>query len=160
MLILSSIGKQLSNAMGNITIRQGPMRWLIVLLLGFVCWLLPTTLPMLPGSSGVALAVTISSETALARLFTSSEIQASWFANSFLSQISLTQIEQVVQGITATLGQYQSVEARGNQYLLTFLQDADGHHYCIAATWNNPDGIAELKFSGLYRGALSLIKSD
>ncbi|MFG6106825.1 serine hydrolase [Leptothoe sp. EHU-05/26/07-4] len=75
---------------------------------------------MLPGSNGVALAVTISSETALARLFTSSEIQASWFANSFLSQISLAQIEQVVQGITATLGQYQSVEARGDQYLLTF----------------------------------------
>ena len=69
-----------------------------------------------------ALAANISPEMALSRLFTTSEVQASWFANSFLAQISLAQIEQILQGITATLGEYQRVEASGDQYLLIFEQ--------------------------------------
>ncbi|ESA35561.1 beta-lactamase [Leptolyngbya sp. Heron Island J] len=71
---------------------------------------------------GYALAANISPEMALARLFTTPEVQASWFADSFLAQVSLAQIEQILQEITAILGEYQSVEASGDQYLLIFEQ--------------------------------------
>ncbi|MEM7794968.1 MAG: serine hydrolase [Cyanobacteria bacterium P01_C01_bin.118] len=99
------------------------MRILIVTVLALLCWFFPVLSPVfvnLPYHSAVAAA--ISPETALSRLFTTPAVQAAWFANSFLSQISLAQIEQILQGITATLGQYQGVEAVGDRYLLTFEQ--------------------------------------
>lgn len=99
------------------------MRLLVILILTLLCWLQPI---LKPGFSqvghSVALAAVISPENALSRLFTTSEICANWFANSFLSQISLAQIEQILQGITATMGQYQSVETIDDQYLLKFEQ--------------------------------------
>lgn len=101
------------------------MRALLVTVLSLFCWIFPVMEPVfstLPHITTPALAsvATISSESALSRLFTTSEIRASWFADSFLSQISLAQIEQIVQGITATLGSYQAVEVMGDHYLLTF----------------------------------------
>ncbi|MEM1254741.1 MAG: serine hydrolase [Cyanobacteria bacterium P01_H01_bin.21] len=70
----------------------------------------------------MAMAATISEETALSRLFTTSEIEASWFADSFLSQISLAQIEQILKGIVANVGPYQRVDSAGDHYILTFEQ--------------------------------------
>ena len=97
------------------------MRLLIVLILGLVCWLSPVTMPMaIHRTTHVAMAAEISPETALSRLFTTPEVRASWFADSFLSQISLAQIEQILQGIAATMGTYQTVEAVDDQYLLAF----------------------------------------
>ncbi|NEQ52648.1 MAG: serine hydrolase [Leptolyngbya sp. SIO3F4] len=97
------------------------MRLLLTLALALLCWLSPVVAPIFQGlPSSAVLAATISPENALSRLFTTSEIRANWFAGSFLSQISLAQIEQILQGITATMGQYQSIESQGDQYLLTF----------------------------------------
>ncbi|MEM9265361.1 MAG: hypothetical protein AAGA46_07535 [Cyanobacteria bacterium P01_F01_bin.13] len=84
------------------------MRVFIVLFLAFLCWLAPVVGAAFPHTHITAMAANISSETALSRLFTTPEINASWFADSFLSQISLAQIEQILQGITATMGQFQS----------------------------------------------------
>ncbi|MBX2862387.1 MAG: serine hydrolase [Leptolyngbyaceae cyanobacterium MAG.088] len=102
---------------------SSPMRVFIILALTLVCWFMPVVKPGLSNLPHIsALAAKISPETALSRLFTNSEIQVNWFASSFLSQISLAQIEQILQGITATLGQYQRVNPSGDQYLLTFEQ--------------------------------------
>ncbi len=99
------------------------MRLLITLSLSLIVWVSPTARLTNPDMVyGHALAANVSPEMALARLFTSPEVQASWFANSFLAQISLAQIEQILQEITTTLGEYQSVEASGDQYLLIFEQ--------------------------------------
>ena len=68
----------------------------------------------------VAVAATVTPETVLSRLFTEPELTSNWFADSFLAQISLAQIEQILTGITSSLGPYQSVEAAGDRYLLTF----------------------------------------
>ncbi|NEP15884.1 MAG: serine hydrolase [Leptolyngbya sp. SIO4C1] len=48
----------------------------------------------------------------------------------------------------------------GVENLTTYLEAADGQHYCVTATWNNPDGIDEIQFSTLYRGILSLIQAE
>lgn len=98
------------------------MRLLIALVLSLICWVLPVAPSVFFPLPGYALADTISPEMALSRLFTTSEIQAGWFADSFLSQISLAQIEQILQGITATVGQYESVEAAGDRYRIVFSQ--------------------------------------
>ncbi|MEM6254135.1 MAG: serine hydrolase [Cyanobacteria bacterium P01_D01_bin.156] len=96
------------------------MRLLIALILSLVCWLAPAVVPRGSLFPAVAMAVEISPEAALSRLFTASEVRASWFANSFLSQISLGQIEQILQGIVASMGRYQDVSAVDDQYLLMF----------------------------------------
>jgi Beta-lactamase enzyme family len=57
---------------------------------------------------------------ALERLFTSPSPKAEWFADSFLSQIPLTQIEQIVEGFQASLGAYQSVQPDNDGYLVQF----------------------------------------
>ncbi|NEQ31884.1 MAG: hypothetical protein F6K04_12915, partial [Leptolyngbya sp. SIO4C5] len=57
---------------------------------------------------------------ALERVLTSPQLQTGWFAESFLSQVSLAQVEQVLQGMQASLGAYQSTEAKGDHYLVTF----------------------------------------
>ena len=99
------------------------MRKFIILLLVLSFWLFPVAKPIsFIWSQTTAVAATISEETALSRLFTAPEIQTSWFADSFLSQISLAQIEQILKGIVANLGGYQRVDSAGNQYILTFEQ--------------------------------------
>lgn len=97
------------------------MHLFVALLLSLVCWLAPATAPTVPQIfSSVVLAAELSPEIALSRLFTTPEVNTNWFADSFLSQISLAQIEQILQGITATMGNYQTIEAVDDQYLLTF----------------------------------------
>ncbi|MEM9164192.1 MAG: serine hydrolase [Cyanobacteria bacterium P01_F01_bin.4] len=56
----------------------------------------------------------------LERLFTTPTVEASWFADSFLTQVPLGQIEQILRGLTGSLGAYQGVEAADQGYLLTF----------------------------------------
>ncbi|MFK8186191.1 MAG: serine hydrolase [Phormidesmis sp.] len=56
----------------------------------------------------------------LSRLFTEPELQRVWFADSFLAQISLAEISQIIQGIEGSVGQYQSVEDVDNGFVLTF----------------------------------------
>ena len=56
----------------------------------------------------------------LSRLFTEPELQRVWFADSFLAQISLAEISQIIQGIEGSLGQYQSIEDVPNGFVLTF----------------------------------------
>jgi beta-lactamase class A len=57
---------------------------------------------------------------ALERLFTSPTPQAEWFASSFLSQVPLTQIEQIMTEFRSSLGTYQSVKPEGEDYLIQF----------------------------------------
>lgn len=56
----------------------------------------------------------------LSRLFTATELQRAWFADSFLAQISLGEISQITQGIVGTLGNYQSIEDVDKGFVLTF----------------------------------------
>ena len=99
------------------------MRKFIILVLVLSCWLFPMASSITSTwPQTTAMAATISEETALSRLFTTPEIETSWFADSFLSQISLAQIEQIIQGIVANLGSYQRVDSAGDQYILTFEQ--------------------------------------
>ncbi|MFE4107142.1 serine hydrolase [Almyronema epifaneia] len=57
---------------------------------------------------------------ALERILTHSELQADWFAASFLAQVSLAQVSQIVQSIQARLGAYQHTTPQANGYLITF----------------------------------------
>lgn len=66
--------------------------------------------------------MTITPATALERLFTSPSPQAEWFADSFLSQIPLTQVEQLLTEFQTSLGVYQSVQPDSAGYLVQFEQ--------------------------------------
>ena len=57
---------------------------------------------------------------ALERLFISPSPKAEWFADSFLSQIPLTPIEQLVAEFRTSLGAYQSVQPDSDGYLVQF----------------------------------------
>lgn len=56
----------------------------------------------------------------LSRLFTEPELQREWFADSFLAQISLAEISQIIQGIKGSVGEYQSIEDIDKGFVLTF----------------------------------------
>ena len=57
---------------------------------------------------------------ALERLFTSPSPKSEWFADSFLSQIPLTQVEQIITEFKTSLGAYQSVQPDDEGYLVQF----------------------------------------
>lgn len=64
----------------------------------------------------------ISPKSALERLFTSEQIQTEWFAPSFLSQIPIEQVQQVIASLKNQLGTYQSVQNNAQDYLVIFSQ--------------------------------------
>ncbi|MEL6159483.1 MAG: serine hydrolase [Cyanobacteria bacterium J06554_11] len=78
----------------------------------------------------------------LSRLFTDSELQREWFADSFLAQISLAEISQIIQGITGTLGSYQSIEDVDKGFVLTFERGTVPTHLAL----NNQGQITGLLF--------------
>ncbi len=61
---------------------------------------------------------------ALERLFTTRPLQVNWFAPSFLSQVPLAQIDQILTSIKAELGDYQGVQPEGNTFLVIFQRGA------------------------------------
>ncbi|NER49535.1 MAG: serine hydrolase [Symploca sp. SIO1A3] len=67
-------------------------------------------------------AMPLSPQLTLEQLFTTPQIQKEWFAPSFLNQISLTQVEQIIENIENTLGSYQEVQVDGSDYLIVFEQ--------------------------------------
>ena len=95
--------------------------WMLIVQLGSMPIAVAAPLPSLAVSSSyLAQAPMLDSIAALERVLTSPQLQTGWFAESFLSQVSLAQVEQVVQGMQASLGAYQSTEAKGDRYLVTF----------------------------------------
>lgn len=88
----------------------------------------------------------------LSRLFTEPELQRVWFADSFLAQISLAEISQIIQGIEGSIGTYQSIEDVDNGFVLTFERGTVATH--LAA---NPQGqITGLLFETPQLSAVSL----
>jgi beta-lactamase class A len=65
-------------------------------------------------------ATPLSPSAALDRLFTSPQIQSHWFADLFLQQVPLSQVEQIVAGLRQTLGTYQQVQPEGSNYRIVF----------------------------------------
>lgn len=61
-------------------------------------------------------------QTVLERFFTSDEVQADWFADDFLAQVSLAQIEELRQQITEQLGTYQRIEGTASPFTVVFAQ--------------------------------------
>ncbi|MEL7520668.1 MAG: hypothetical protein AAGJ80_03420, partial [Cyanobacteria bacterium J06553_1] len=88
----------------------------------------------------------------LSRLFTEPELQRVWFADSFLAQISLAEISQIVQGIQGSVGDYQSIEDVDNGFVLTFSRGAVPAHLAL----NNQGQITGLLFETPQLSALSL----
>lgn len=65
-------------------------------------------------AAGPTQAASITPEAALVRLLTATRIQASWFAPSFLAQVSVARIEQVRAGLLAQVGAYEGVEPQAD----------------------------------------------
>ena len=63
---------------------------------------------------------TITPQVALERLLTAQQLQSEWFAPSFLTQIPVSQVEQIVTSLKATLGTYKEVQQSGKDYLIVF----------------------------------------
>lgn len=82
-----------------------------------------------------ALSANTSPTEILSRLFTEEALQASWFADSFLAQISLAEISQITQGIVSSTGAYQSIEDVSNGFVLTFERGTVATHLAV-----NPQG--------------------
>jgi beta-lactamase class A len=59
---------------------------------------------------------TLTPQQALQRLLTTSPVQPAWFDSSFLSQIPLTQVEQIVTQYTTQWGKFQRIEGTGNSF--------------------------------------------
>lgn len=67
----------------------------------------------------------------ISRLFTEDQLQKEWFADSFLAQISLAEISQIVQGIEGSVGAYQSIEDVDNGFVLTFARGLVPAHLAL-----------------------------
>ena len=68
----------------------------------------------------IAQADNLSPEASLERIFTHPALEVGWFADSFLSQVPLAQVRQVIQGLERTLGNYQGVQTANGDYLVIF----------------------------------------
>lgn len=68
----------------------------------------------------MAQALPVAPAQAIERLFTSSSLQAEWFAPSFLKQFPLPQINGVIENIENTLGSFQEVRSVGEDYSVVF----------------------------------------
>ncbi|NES20635.1 MAG: serine hydrolase [Symploca sp. SIO3E6] len=88
------------------------MKFLMGVLLAFLLFLPMQRVEAMP----------LSPQLALEQLFTKPQLQKEWFAPSFLNQISLTQVEQIIENIENTLGSYQEVQVDGSDYLIIFEQ--------------------------------------
>lgn len=71
-------------------------------------------------SGEVGSSANITPADALTRLFTASHIDSTWFAPSFLSQVSAAQVETIVGQLTSQLGAFKSVEAERSKFRVTF----------------------------------------
>jgi hypothetical protein len=76
-------------------------------------------LPVLPPPVLVS-QMQITPTAALERLFSAPMPQAEWFAESFLNQVPLSQVEQIITGLRTSLGAYRSVQPDGDHYLVIF----------------------------------------
>lgn len=69
----------------------------------------PSTPPMQPSPQAV-----------LERLFTASQVQSEWFDSTFLNQIPLAQIQQIVTELQGNFGAYQQVQSKGDRFFVIF----------------------------------------
>src|SRR4051794_12318832 len=74
-------------------------------------------------TGGPARAVGISPKTALVRVLTARPIQPSWFAPTFLAQVSVAQVQEVVDGLVGQLGSYKSVTSEPDGSFLVHYRD-------------------------------------
>jgi len=88
----------------------------------------------------------------ISRLFTEDQLQKEWFADSFLAQISLAEIAQIVQGIGGSVGAYQSIEDVDNGFVLTFARGLVPAHLAL----NNRGQITGLLFETPQLTAVSI----
>ncbi|MGG6294417.1 serine hydrolase [Leptolyngbya sp. AN02str] len=97
-------------------------------LLSVVAWLVTPIVfvhPSLQIRGAIAMAQsTITPSQALDRLFTRPDLQADWFASSFLQQVPLPQIQAILRSITTDLGAYRQIEptAEANRFMVLFEQ--------------------------------------
>src|SRR5438067_5608685 len=71
---------------------------------------------MTPGVRAQALAP----EAALERLLSAERVQEAWFAPSFLAQVPVTQVQQLVDRLHASLGGFVGVRRTADGYEVTF----------------------------------------
>lgn len=57
---------------------------------------------------------------AIKRLFTEEQIQADWFAPTFLATVPASQVQQIVTSLQTGLGTYKGVQESGQDYLVIF----------------------------------------
>ncbi|WP_219884694.1 serine hydrolase [Merismopedia glauca] len=80
--------------------------------------------PIASSSSTIAQVSTmppnITNEAAIERLFTAKKVLPEWFTSTFLAQISISKIEQIISSIKTELGVYQKIEATDSEYIITF----------------------------------------
>ncbi|MDQ6767230.1 MAG: serine hydrolase [Candidatus Eremiobacteraeota bacterium] len=78
----------------------------------------------LAGSFGVARgaadAPPLTPQAALQRLFTTDHVNADWFAQSFLQQVSAAQVDTIIGQLKAQLGAFHSIDREGAKFRVSF----------------------------------------
>ncbi|MBD2099452.1 hypothetical protein [Leptolyngbya sp. FACHB-261] len=59
-------------------------------------------------------------QAAIERLFRTPDLQSTWFDPSFLQRVPVAQFQRFITGFKSWLGNYQSVRADGNNFLVVF----------------------------------------
>lgn len=127
------------------------MLFALLLMLLWVCIPLPAIAASSPSQVAIAQAAVPNPTTALERLFRSESAQADWFAPQFLQQISLQQIESILDSLKRSLGDLQNVVPIADGYELTFVQGS-----VPAKIELNPQGQIVLLFFGPPEAPISL----
>lgn len=81
---------------------------------------LPVTLMSQTVSQSQTASAAVTPTAAIERLLTAPQIQADWFAESFLQAIPLAQVEQIITELKSSLGQYQSIQPIATGYSVIF----------------------------------------
>jgi beta-lactamase class A len=77
------------------------------------------------GVGRVGAETSLTPQAALERLLSSDHVDASWFAQSFLDQVSTTQLDSIMGQLKAELGAFQSVKPEGMKYRVIFARGDD-----------------------------------
>jgi hypothetical protein len=68
----------------------------------------------------IAMSPSLTPQAALTRIFQTRRVSADWFATDFLAAVPVDRLQAIIDGLTAELGNFESVRPDGDRFIVNF----------------------------------------